>query len=392
MQSWSPSSWSKFSYLQSVEYPNTSARDHILQKLTQLPSLVTPQTIRQLSSSMSKAEHREAFLLQGGDCAESFENCNEEVIRKKLHIMQEMSVILAKYLQKPIIQIGRIAGQFAKARSEETETRQKISLPSYRGDLINDVDFTLEARTPNPERLLQGYHKSAETLRIIEAQKNYFEPFFTSHEALHLPYEQALTRQEAHTRQWYLSSTHLPWIGVRTNALNSAHIEFARGLINPIGIKIGPEATPDWLYHVLSRLNPKRESGRILLITRFGTENLTEYLSPLIQLVQQEHFPVTWSCDPMHGNTLLTESGLKTRKVETILQELQHTFKVHQQHGSYLGGLHLELTGDHVTECTGGSQGIEEHHLPDAYHSLVDPRLNYEQSLEIALQFGLMFT
>ncbi len=392
MQSWSPSSWSEFSYLQSVEYPNISTRDHVLQKLTQLPPLVTPEAIRQLSSSISRAEHRKAFLLQGGDCAESFQSCNEEVITKKLHIMQEMSVLLAKYLQKPIIQIGRIAGQFAKARSEETETRENVCLPSYRGDLINDAEFTLEARTPNPDRLLQGYHKSVAALCIIAAKKNHSNPFFTSHEALHLPYEQALTRQEADTHQWYLSSTHLPWIGVRTNGLNSAHIEFARGLMNPIGIKIGPQATPDWLYHVLSRLNPERQSGRILLITRFGAENLNQYLSPLIQLVQQEHFPVTWSCDPMHGNTKITESGLKTRKVETILQELQHTLTVHQQHGSYLGGVHLELTGEHVTECTGGTQDIQEHHLSDAYHSLVDPRLNDEQSLEIALRLGLMFT
>lgn len=391
MQSWSLSSWSQFSYSQDVEYPDLNARDQALRILEQRPPLIAPETIRKLKSYLAEAEHQRAFLLQGGDCAESFQDCNEEIISKKLRIMEEMSRILTEHLKKPVIQIGRIAGQFAKARSEITETRGESTLPSYRGDLIHAAAFTSQARTPDPKRLLQGYQKSAETLEIIAAHKN--EPyFFTSHEALHLPYEQALVRKEAHTNQWYLSSTHLPWIGVRTNYLNSAHLEFVRGLINPIGIKVGPHATPEWLFQVLSRLNPERESGRILLITRFGTTDLAAYLSPLIQLVQEQHFPVAWSCDPMHGNTRRTASGLKTRSVETILNELEQTLEVHQQHGSHLGGIHLELTGDHVTECTGGSQGLEEHHLCEAYHSLVDPRLNYEQSLELALKFGLMHT
>ncbi len=390
MHTWSLSSWTHYLCSQGIEYPDADARDIILKKLQHLPALITLKEIKQLTEYITKAQHQEVFLLQGGDCAESFQHCHPDVVKKKLKIMQQMSALLSNSLRKPIIQMGRIAGQFAKARSDDLETRQGITLPSYRGDLINGAEFTLEARVPNPARLLEGYDKSAQTLHMIQTQKNHPDSFFTSHEALHLPYEQALTRHDDETKQWYLSSTHLPWIGVRTNSINSAHLEFVRGVTNPVGIKIGPQATPDWLYEVLCRLNPHRLSGRILLITRFGTDSLSECLPPLISLVKQERFPVTWSCDPMHGNTKLTDSGLKTREVETILKELQHTLNLHQQHGSHLAGVHLELTGDNVTECIGGARGIQEHHLPHAYHSLVDPRLNYEQSLEVALQLGLM--
>jgi 3-deoxy-7-phosphoheptulonate synthase len=392
MQHWSPSSWSQFTCSHSIEYPDPQLQNQILQTLTASPPLVRLDAIQRLRMHLSQAEHQQVFLLQGGDCAESFSDCTTESIQKKLETMQKMSELLAKYLKKPTIQIGRIAGQFAKARSEKNETRDRVTLPSYRGDLINGPEFTPEARTPDPGRLLEGYRKSKQTLEIVARYHNLSYDFFTSHEALHLPYEQALTRQDQATRQWYLSSTHLPWIGVRTNFLNSAHLEFVRGIINPVGIKIGPQATPDWLYTVLSQLNPERQSGRVLLITRLGTHILDRILQPLIQLVRKERFPVTWSCDPMHGNTQMTSLGLKTRKIEMILEELKMTLELHQQEQSHLSALHLELTGESVTECIGGAEGFKDHHLPQAYRSLVDPRLNHKQSLEIALEFALMHT
>lgn len=390
MQSWSSSSWTQCPHTQSVTYPDPDAQFRALKTLQQLPPLVTAQSVLSLATYLEKAEQRKVFLLQAGDCAESFEDCKPEIVQKKLELMDQMSALLAKYLQKPIIQIGRIAGQFAKARTHHFETRENLTLPSYRGELINGLDFTAPARTPNPERLLQSYHNSAYVLSLLHAYPRTSLPFFTSHEALHLPYEQSLTRYEKRTQRWYLLSTHLPWIGVRTNDSEGAHIEFMRGISNPIGLKIGPDATPDWLYAVLSRLNPHRQSGRIVLITRFGAKKVETCLPPLIQLVKKEGFPVTWSCDPMHGNTTLTNTGLKTRAIETITEELESTLRLHQSTQGYLGGVHLELTAEHVTECIGGQQGLCEHDLKQAYRSLVDPRLNHGQSLEITSALGQM--
>jgi 3-deoxy-7-phosphoheptulonate synthase len=343
-------------------------------------------------------------------------------------------------LHKPIIRVGRIAGQYAKPRSSDFETINGITLPSYRGDIVNSPEFTAEAREPNPKLLLQAYSCSAMTLnfiralldggfadlhypnrwdlsfvehspqkeeyqnivRSIEEALNFLEvingirasnlskvDFYTSHEALHLHYEQSLTRML--NGEWYNFSTHLPWIGMRTAQLDSAHLEFFRGIKNPLGIKVGPSASPEWLREVIERINPMKEEGRILLFTRLGAQQIERLLPPLIEAVQKSKTPVTWSCDPMHGNTETTSDGTKTRHFDNILKELEYALKIHRSMDSYLGGVHFELTGDNVTECIGGARGLAATDLKTAYHSLVDPRLNYEQSLEMAIQLSGQF-
>lgn len=352
-----------------------------------------------------------------------------------------MSLILLHGLRKPIIRVGRIAGQYAKPRSSDYETIEGITLPSYRGDLVNSPEFTREAREPNPKLLLQAYNCSAITLNFIRSlldsgfaslnhphqwnlgfvehskQKEEYQTlvnsiadaldfldtiggiqssnlskvdFYTSHEALHLHYEQALTRQ-MEDGLWYNLSTHLPWIGMRTAQIDSAHLEFLRGVENPIGIKIGPGATPEWLEEVLNRANPQREEGRLLLFTRLGAQHIDKMLPPLIEAVRKTKIPVTWSCDPMHGNTETTVDGIKTRHFDNILLELKQALEIHRDMDSYLGGVHFELTGDNVTECIGGARGLSADDLKKAYHSLVDPRLNYEQSIEMAIQLSRQF-
>ena len=337
--------------------------------------------------------------MQGGDCAESFQDCRTDVIQNKLKILLQMSHLLHRSMKKPIIPVGRIAGQYAKARSSDVETINGVTLPSYRGDLINSPGFNADAREPNPHLLLQGYHCASETLSIIRslltkktASTRHPVDFFTSHEALHLHYEQALTRCNKPNGRWYNLSTHLPWIGMRTAHLDSAHLEFLRGVENPIGIKIGPQATPAWINAIVGRLNPKQEEGRILLISRMGAANIRAHLPPLIEAVKTLNTPVTWSCDPMHGNTETTHNGTKTRHFDNILLELQQALCIHRELGSHLGGVHFELTGENVTECIGGARGLTETDLSHAYHSLVDPRLNYEQSLEIAAQLSRQFS
>lgn len=442
MQSWSPTSWQRFSYLQAAKYNDEKQLAQVVKQLSQMPPLVTSGEIQTLKAAIAKAGRGEAFILQGGDCAESFNDCRSDRISNKLKIMLQMSLILLHSMRKPIIRIGRIAGQYAKPRSSDHETINGLTLPSYRGDLVNSPEFTKEAREPDPKLLLQGYSYAAITLNFIRALLNsgfaslhhpqqwdlrfvehskqaeeyhkivraiadsldFLESidglqnsslnkvdFFTSHEALHLHYEQALTRRLKND-QWYDLSTHLPWIGMRTAQTDSAHLEFLRGVTNPIGIKVGPGATKEWLSEILKIANPQREEGRLLLITRLGAQKASELLPPLIETVQATKIPVTWSCDPMHGNTETTADGIKTRHFDNILSELQQVVATHKTMNSHLGGVHFELTGDNVTECIGGARGLSASDLKNAYHSLVDPRLNYEQSLEMAIQLGKEFS
>jgi 3-deoxy-7-phosphoheptulonate synthase len=386
---------------------------------------------------LAEAQRGDRFLLQGGDCAETFDECNSDLIAKKLKILMQMSLVLLYGLKKPLVRVGRIAGQYAKPRSAETETRDGVSLPSYRGDLINKRPFTLKDRTPDPELMMEGYQRASLSLNFIRAlvdsgfadlhhpeywdldfathsplEKEYrrivssiadsmdfFESIsgrsiqqttrvtmFTSHEGLHLPYEQAQTRYIPRWERWYNLATHFPWIGMRTGNLEGAHVEYFRGISNPLGIKVGPNMTPEALQKLLELLNPLNEPGRITLIHRFGVRQIGKCLPPLIRAVQATGSPVLWSCDPMHGNTEVTASGLKTRRFDSILDELEIAFDVHNRLGSCLGGVHFEMTGEDVTECTGGARGLTDADLARSYKSQVDPRLNYEQALELAMR------
>lgn len=394
MANWSPTSWKTHLDQQAIIYPDNQHLEDVCYQLNQLPALVDVEEVIQLKKSIALAGKGEAFILQGGDCAESFNDCRTEIIRNKMNILFEMSQILLKNVGKPIIQIGRIAGQYAKPRSSHYETLNGMTLPSYRGDLINLPAFNLTARTPNPNFLLQGYHCAALTLndiRKILNEEMKKENFYTSHEALHLHYEAALTRRMPNNEGWYNLSTHMPWIGLRTAIKESAHIEFARGIQNPIGIKIGPCITPEWLSSLIALLNPKHEEGKILLIGRFGVNMIDTVLPKLIETTQKSKIPVTWISDPMHGNTEVTSDGIKTRHFDNILKELKTSFHIHRYLKSHLGGVHFELTGENVTECLGGSRGLSPEDLSRAYHSLVDPRLNYEQSLEMSVQLSQEF-
>ncbi len=397
---WNPTSWHNKKLIQQVSYPCEEKRDSVISQLRRLPPLVTPAEIEQLKQQLILAAEGKAFLLQGGDCAESFADCTPEAILKKLRILMQISFVLFNGLHKPIIKVGRIAGQYAKPRSSEYETIAGITLPSYRGDLINGDHFDEKTRTPDPNRLLKGYQYSAQTLNYIrslissrelanilgmEAENLSRTEFYTSHEALHLYYEEALTREEKDGR-WYNVGTHFPWVGMRTTTISSAHIEYIRGLANPIAIKIGPAMTPQTLIQLMERINPTNEPGKLTLIHRFGAEQIKYKLPPLIEMVKNHQFNTLWSCDPMHGNTTLTKTGYKTRNFDSILSELEQAIQIHRACHSYLGGVHFELTGDDVTECIGGAHGITEEDLKEAYHTLVDPRLNYHQSLEIALR------
>jgi len=387
MQTWSPTSWLQHPYQQAANYPDNEQLSCVLKQLHQLPPLVTCNEIKQLKHAIARAGRGEAFILQGGDCAESFADCRSDIICNKLKILLQMSLVLLHGMRKPIICVGRIAGQYTKPRSCDFEIMDGITLPSYRGDLVNSSEFTAAARTPDPKLLLKGYRCAATTLNFIRALKI---DLFTSHEALHLHYEQALTRI-APDGEWYDLSTHLPWIGIRTGNLDGAHVEFLRGVHNPIGIKVGPAATTEWLTELLRILNPNGEEGRIVLISRMGANHIETHLPPLIDAVKTTRIPVTWSCDPMHGNTEFTTDGIKTRHFDTILLELQRAVTIHREMNNHLGGVHFELTGENVTECIGGARGLAADDLKHAYQSLVDPRLNYEQSLEMAVQLSREF-
>jgi 3-deoxy-7-phosphoheptulonate synthase len=404
--------------------------------MSRLPPIVVSWEVEALREQIAAAQRGERFLLQGGDCAESFEDCESDQIAQKLKILLQMSLVLLHGLKKPIIRVGRMAGQYAKPRSADTETREGMTLPSYRGDLVNRAPFTAEAREPDPQLLLRGYERAALTLNFVRSlvdggfadlhhpeywnlsflhhsplkdayqqivtsiadSLDFFESisgrqvhetkrveFYTSHEGLHLLYEQAQTRYIPRQQRWYNLSTHLPWIGMRTAALDSAHVEYFRGISNPIAVKVGASMDAQWLQGLVHTLDPNNQPGRLTLIHRFGVKEIERNLPRLIQAVRATGQTVLWVCDPMHGNTETTAGGFKTRRFENILGELEAAFRVHEAEGSYLGGVHFELTGGDVTECIGGARGLKEADLTRAYRSQVDPRLNYEQALELAM-------
>jgi len=433
---WAPDSWQNFSALQQANYPDQKALAMALEKLSGLPPLVTSWEILSLREQIAEAQAGKRFLLQGGDCAESFDECCAPLITNRLKVLLQMSLALVHGLQMPVVRIGRFAGQYAKPRSSDLETRDGMTLPSYRGDLVNAFEFDEKSRIPDPQRLLQAHAYSALTMNFVRSlvdggfadvhHTEYWDlgwldhspladefhnlteslgqsirfmetitgrdvgslrrvDFFTSHEALHLHYEQAQTRQVPRQSGWFNLGTHFPWIGMRTAALDGAHVEYFRGIRNPLGIKVGPGMDGDWLASLLEKLNPDRETGRIVLIHRMGESKIEQYLPALIQSVQDTGSPVLWISDPMHGNTESTEDGIKTRRFRKILREMDLAFEIHRDNNSRLGGVHLELTGENVTECTGGARDLSDEDLKRDYKSTVDPRLNYEQSLEIAM-------
>ena len=436
---WTPDSWQKLEALQQPNYEDAAALDAAVEKLGKLPPLVTSWEIESLKNQLAEASTGSRFLLQGGDCAEVFQECESNIIANKLKILLQMSLVLVHSGKRRVIRVGRFAGQYAKPRSSDTETRDDQTLPSYRGDLVNSIDFNPASRRPDPERLIRGYERSALTLNFIRSlidggfadlhhpeywdldfvrhspkAKEYHEivggigdslrfmetlagrqvgeidrvDFFSSHEGLHLHYEQAQTRRVPHRSGWYNLSAHMPWIGMRTADPAGAHVEYFRGIENPVGIKIGPGMTQDWLLDLLKRLNPENEPGRIVLIHRYGHDKIANGLPELIEAVEKNEQKVVWTCDPMHGNTVSTSHGLKTRRFDHIMSEVEQAFDIHSQAGTYLGGIHIELTGDDVTECTGGARGLSDEALQQRYKTFVDPRLNYEQSLELAMRVG----
>ncbi len=435
--SWSPDSWKTKNAAQQPTYSGDPGRLHsVVEQLSSLPPLVTSWEIESLKEQLADAALGHNFLLQGGDCAESFADCQPTFIANKLKILLQMSLVLVHASRKRVIRVGRMAGQYAKPRSADVETKGEVSLPSYRGDLVNQPGFDADSREPDPELLLRGYERAALTLNFTRAlvdhgfadlhHPEYWDvsfvdhsprateyqqivqsigesvrfmetlagdrmheinrvDFFTSHEGLHLLYEQACTRQVPHREGWYNLSTHMPWIGMRTANLDGAHVEYFRGIRNPIGVKIGAATSPDDLLRLIDTLDPDAEPGRLTLIHRFGKDGLRAHLPPLLEAVKKEGRTLLWCCDPMHGNTITTQDGVKTRHFESILSELEQAFEVHEQCGSRLGGVHFELTGEDVTECIGGARGLGESDLGRAYHTQVDPRLNYEQALEMAM-------
>ena len=436
MADWSPTSWQERPTLQQPVYPDADRVENVLRDLSSLPPLVTSWEIERLKAQLAEAARGESFLLQGGDCAESFGDCTSESITNKLKILLQMSLVLVHGARRRVIRVGRFAGQYAKPRSENLEERDGVILPSYRGDLINRSPFTLADRTPDPELLLRGYERAALTINFIRAlieggfadlhhpeywdlswvkhsphadeyrrrvaairdSLQFFESlagsqageirrvdYFTSHEGLHLLYEQAQTRRVPRRAGWYNLSTHFPWLGMRTAQLGGAHVEYFRGISNPIAVKVGSGLTPAGLVELADVLDPYREPGRLTFIHRFGHKKIADGLPPLVEAVRRAGRTVLWVCDPMHGNTEAVASGLKTRRFDHILSELQQAFDLHEELGSYLGGVHFELTGEDVTECMGGARGVTEEDLQRAYRSQVDPRLNYEQALEMAL-------
>jgi 3-deoxy-7-phosphoheptulonate synthase len=433
--SWRPESWRRRKALQQPEYPDAAALERALAELQQLPPLVTSWEVMMLRDQIAEAAAGRRFVLQGGDCAERFADCTSPRIANMLKILLQMSLVLVVGAQRPVIRIGRFGGQYAKPRSSDFETRGGVRLPSYRGDLVNGSGFTPEAREADPQRLLRGYERAALTINFIRAlvkggfadlhHPEYFDldwmanspsakeyhrvvdtigdslrfmenvlgvragetdriDFFTAHEALHLGYEEAQTRRVPRRPGWFNLSTHFPWAGLRTSEPEGAHVEYLRGIENPVGIKVGPKFTREQVARWMETLDPRRSPGRLTLIHRFGAERVAESLPRLIEAVRAEGGLTLFICDPMHGNTRTTSRGIKTRSFEAVYSEVEQAFEIHWRMGQKLGGVHFELTGENVTECVGGARGSSEQDLERAYESEVDPRLNYEQSLELA--------
>ena len=437
MSNWNKSSWREKPILQQPTYPDKKELDKVLDILKGYPPLVFAGEARKLKKSLCEVAKGRAFLLQGGDCAESFSEFHADNIRDTFKVLLQMSVIMTYAGSLPVVKVGRLGGQFAKPRSSDTETINGKTLDSYRGDIINGVDFTKKDRTPDPERMIKAYNQSAATLNLLRAfasggmadlrevhkwnldfahkskvtkkyetlahnieqsldfmaacgitSKSYKTlaqtDFYTSHEALLLPYEETFTRQDSLTDEWYDTSSHMLWIGDRTRQLDGAHIEFMRGIKNPIGIKAGPSMTPDELIRLIDVLNPDNEAGRLNVIVRMGADKVGEGMPSLLKAAKREGKEIVWSCDPMHGNTIKSGNGYKTRPVEAVLREMKQFFQVHKAEGTFAGGVHLEMTGKDVTECIGGSFEIREDDLSSRYHTHCDPRLNADQSLELA--------
>jgi 3-deoxy-7-phosphoheptulonate synthase len=433
---WSPDSWRRKPVVQVPDYPDQAALEQVEKQLASFPPLVFAGEARALKRALGAVASGDAFLLQGGDCAESFAEHRADNIRDFFRVFLQMSVVLTFAAASPVVKVGRIAGQFAKPRSSPMEKQGDKELPSYRGDIVNGPEFTEEARIPDPKRQLEAYRQSAATLNLLRAfatggyaniqnahqwmlgfvkdspQSDRYEAlatrltetldfmracgidpevhpemrttdFYTSHEALLLGYEQAMTRVDSTSGDWYDTSGHMVWIGDRTRQPDHAHVEFCRGIKNPIGVKCGPSTTPEGLLKLLEILDPDHEPGRITLIARFGAGKVNEHLPRLIRAVKQDGRKVVWSCDPMHGNTV-SANGYKTRPFDLILQEVREFFGVHAAEGTHAGGIHLEMTGQNVTECTGGARAISDTDLKDRYHTHCDPRLNAEQAIEMA--------
>jgi 3-deoxy-7-phosphoheptulonate synthase len=434
---WTPDSWRGKPVQQVPVYPDVSALAEVEKQLATFPPLVFAGEARRLKKSLARVAAGEAFLLHGGDCAESFAEHGANNIRDFFRVFLQMAVVMTFAAALPVVKIGRIAGQFAKPRTSPTEKRGGIELPSYRGDIINGNEFDATARVPDPRRQIEAYRQSAATLNLLRAfaqggyanlasvhswmlgfvkdspqSRRYTEladrisetlgfmraigldledhpelrstDIYTSHEALLLGFEQAMTRVDSTTGDWYATSGHMVWIGDRTRQLDHAHIEYCRGIKNPLGLKCGPSSKPDDLLRLIDVLNPENEPGRLTLICRLGSDKAGDLLPPLVRAVKREKSEVVWSCDPMHGNTISSATGYKTRPFDRILSEVKTFFAVHAAEGTYAGGVHLEMTGKDVTECTGGARAITDEDLNDRYHTFCDPRLNAEQSIELA--------
>ena len=436
-KNWTPASWREKPILQVPEYPDAAKLAEVEAALSRVPPLVFAGEARSLKKSLGAVAEGKAFALMGGDCAESFAEFHPDNIRDTFRVILQMAFVLTFGAAMPVVKIGRMAGQFAKPRSAPTETIDGVTLDSYRGDMVNGMPFTPEDRAPDPDRLMRVYNQSASTLNLLRAfaQGGYADlhkvhqwtlgfiadspeaerykdladrldetlafmaacgltaentpqlretDFYTAHEALLLNYEQALTRVDSTTGDWYDTSAHFVWIGDRTRQPDHAHVEFMRGIGNPIGMKCGPSTDPDELIRLIDMLNPENEAGRLTLIARMSSEKVLDLLPPLLRRVKQEGRNVAWVCDPMHGNVIKATSGYKTRPFERIVGEVKGFFDAHEAEGTYAGGVHLEMTGQNVTECTGGAMAITDADLSDRYHTHCDPRLNAQQSLELA--------
>ena len=437
MKNWKINSWRNYPVKHIPEYPDQKELDGVLSKIKSFPPLVFAGETRHLKEQLADVVDGKAFLLQGGDCAESFAEFHPDNIRDTFKLILQMSLVLTYSASLPVIKLGRIAGQFSKPRSSPVENINGVELPSYLGDNINGMDFSEKSRIPDPKRLFKAYSQSASTLNLIRAfshggfadlkkvhtwnlsfikntptAKKFKEledriadalafmdacginsdfnrrlktvNFWTSHEALLLPFEQAMTRVDSTTGEYHDTSAHFVWIGDRTRQLDGGHVEFCRGVENPIGIKCGPTLKPDDLINLCNKINPKNEKGKITLISRFGHENVSKFLPKLIRAIKKEGLNVIWSCDPCHGNTIKSTTGFKTRPFNSVVKEVKNVFECHKSEGSYAGGLHIEMTGQDVTECTGGAQKISDQDLSHRYHTHCDPRLNENQALELA--------